>query len=512
MPEDDRSMLYKLEPLIERWPAVSQPEGHVHFRKKMLWTTGTLVTYFILTNVLLYGLGQQSIDLFAQFRAVLAGASGSIVHLGIGPIVTGSIIMQLFSGANIFKLDKQDPDDKAIYQGTQKILVVLMIFVTGAPQVFGFLTPSPVFVDQFGLNGARALLIFQLALGGYLVFLMDEVISKWGIGSGISLFIAAGVSQSLFTGMFSWIPNTPGSAMSIRNPPGGLLPKTAYLVNEMSTAQLVRQGGFEQIFLQQPNPVSALITTVIIFVAVVYAESTRIELPLSHGRVRGARGRYPIKLMYANVMPVIFVSALIANVNLVSILLWNNPNIPLLGHNPAVGSYLPGQTTAVSGFAYYFSRVQGIQSWLLPLIGIQGGSQVLTYREPWQVILHVAAYTATMIVGSIIFAIFWVETADMGADSVAEQIESSGMQIPGFRRDPRIIQKVLERYIPTVTIISGAAVGLLAAFASVMGTVGQVGGTGLLLTIGILQRTYEQIAQEQMMEMHPMLRGFFGEA
>ena len=98
----------------------------------------------------------------------------------------------------------------------------------------------------------------------------------------------------------------------------------------------------------------------------------------------------------------------------------------------------------------------------------------------------------------------------MGPDAVAKQIQRSGMRIPGFRRDPRVLKKVLNRYIPTVTVISGAFVGLLAALADMVGTVGNTSGTGVLLTVGIIIRLYEQIGKEQMMEMHPVLRGFFG--
>ena len=52
---------------------------------------------------------------------------------------------------------------------------------------------------------------------------------------------------------------------------------------------------------------------------------------------------------------------------------------------------------------------------------------------------------------------------------------------------------------------------LLAAGADLIGTTGQSSGTGVLLTVGIMIRMYEQIGKEQMMEMHPVLRQFFGE-
>ena len=524
MVETRKSLLYKLEPLIKKWPAVTKPEGHVHFRTKLMWSFTALLAYFVLSNVYIYGLADETLDVFSSFRAILAGAAGSLVHLGIGPIVTGSIIMQLFVGAKIIKLDLTNSEDKAIYQGSQKVLVVVMIFVESIPQVFGFLQPSDVAMDRFGLGWSRTIIIAQLAIGSYLVFLMDEVVSKWGLGSGISLFIVAGVAQSLFTGLISWLPVQEGAALSVQNPPGGVIPRTFYLLNEYSTAQLIAGGGFEHILIGRPgdtNTIAALIATLATFFIVVYAESSRIELPLAHGRVRGARGRYPIRLLYASNIPVILAGALLANINLIGLLLWSGPlkHMPLIGsclddlctqQRLWVGGYAPETTTPVTGIAYYFSQITGINQWLLPFLSPQYSGFLLT-REAWQIILHVVVYAGFMIGGSIIFAIFWIETTNMGPQQVAKQIEKSGMQIPGFRRDPRVTEKILERYIPVVTVIGGAAVGALAVFADLIGTIGNATGTGLLLAVGILQRLYEQIAKEQAMEMHPMLRGFFGE-
>ena len=155
--------------------------------------------------------------------------------------------------------------------------------------------------------------------------------------------------------------------------------------------------------------------------------------------------------------------------------------------------------------------MNGLHSWLLPLIDYNRYGIYVGGKTEFQIIAHVIIYLSAMAIGSILFAKFWIETTNMGAESVAKQIQSSGMQIPGFRRDPRVLKMVLNRYIPTVTIISGAFVGLLAAGADMVGTVGNTSGTGVLLTVGILINLYEAIGKEQMMEMHPVLRGFFGE-
>ncbi|MEK6986310.1 MAG: preprotein translocase subunit SecY [Candidatus Thermoplasmatota archaeon] len=512
-----RSALYALEPLIKRWPTVKKPEGHVSFKTKLLWTTLSLLLYFMLSNIPLFGVSETQLDIFAGFRAILAGSSGTLMHLGIGPIVTGSIVMQLFTGAKIIKLDLTKAEDKAIYQGAQKIMVLLFIFIEAIPQVYGFLNPDARLVDGIGSFGARSVVVAQLALGAIVVFLMDELISKWGIGSGISLFIAAGVSQNLFQGTLSFQTPNGGPFDPVSNPPVGTIPMVFYSFLNRDISSLVHQGGFEQMFIGGsafPNPILTFLGTVVVFLFVIVAESSRIELPLAHGKVRGARGRYPLRLIYASNIPVILMGALLANVSIFSLLLWQHPTfseIPVIGHAWWVGAYETGtgSTTPVMGGAWYLSAVRGLNDWFLPLFDSRYAANVFGHVW-WQILLRIGIFLTLFIGGSIVFAKFWVETTNMGPRDVAKQIEKSGMQIPGFRRDPRVLEKVLARYIPTLTVIGGATVGALAAVADMIGTVGQATGTGLLLCVGIFMRMYEQIAKEQAMEMHPMLRSFFG--
>ena len=508
--EETPSLLYKVKPLSDRLPSVKRPEGHVHFRTKMMWVIIILVLYFVMTNVYLYGLDQgDSLDIFAQYRTIMAGASGSILQLGIGPIVTASIIMQLFTGAKIIKLDLTKREDKACYQSVLKLLVIVMIFFEATPQVFGYLVPSDSAVDLLGGAGSKLLIILQLFAGSYILFMMDEVVSKWGIGSGISLFIAAGVAQALFTGTLNWNAVDMSSAMSLNNPPAGTIPMALYYVFNASPGEW-SSGYYEQVFLNNNNPIIALVGTIVIFFVVAYLESSRIELPLSHGNARGARGRYPIKLMDASNIPVILMSSLLAIVSMLGLLFYSNSflsSIPLLGGNEYLGYYAEGSTSASAGLAWYLSAPTGLNTWLMPILDptYYGNGHTAV-----QNLAHMAIYFTVMVMGSIMFAKFWVETTNLGPESVANQIQRSGMQIPGFRRDPRILKRVLERYIPTITILSGAMVGALAACADMIGTTGNASGTGVLLTVGIIIHLYEAIGREQMMEMNPVMRGFFG--
>ncbi len=480
------------EPVLSRMPVVERPAGHVPFRRKLTWTAGILIVYFFLTNINPFGLavGQGS-DFFGQFRSVLAGSSGSLLQVGIGPIVTASIVLQLLGGANLLGLDTDDPRDQVLYQGLQKLLVIIVTALTAAPMVFtgAFLPADPAVGQALGIGtfGVKALIFVQIFVGGVLLLFMDEIVSKWGVGSGVGLFIIAAVSQQIVGGFFSF------SALGAR---GFFANWYAIATGSTQLGSPFTSAGLESL-LFAPGNVLALFTTVFIFGIVVYAESVRVEIPLSHARVKGARGRFPVKLIYASVLPMILVRALQANIQFVGQLLSSQ----WAGMPAWLGVYSEqGQPT--SGLFYYLNPIQQPQQWMW-FRGTATG-------EPWMIAVRLAIDLTFMIVGGAIFAIFWVETTGMGPEATAKQIQNSGMQIPGFRRNPQVVEKVMERYIPQVTVIGGALVGFLAVMANLLGTIGQVSGTGLLLAVSITYKLYEEIAEEQLMEMHPMMRQMFG--
>ncbi len=492
------SLKESLTPIFSKLPAVSSPEGHVHFKKKLMWTLGVLVLYFVLANVPLFGLSRSSIDLFESYRAFFAGASGSLMLLGIGPIVTASIVLQLLVGAEVIKLDMSNPGDQAFFQGAQKALVFVMIVLEALPQVAGgFVMPDAAIAASLGVStGVITFLLFlQICIGGVLILFMDEIVSKWGIGSGVGLFIVAGVSQQIVTGLFSWVKD-PTTGI-----PAGFLPKWIFfLTTDNLGIDLFSGDGL--LFMLIQGGILALLSTFIIFMLVVYVESTRIEIPLAHSAVRGARGKFPVKLIYASVLPMILVRALQANIQMVGLLL-SSRGITFLGEFV--------KSTPVNGLMYYLSPINSPYDWIPALVRSSFNSYGVVPPALWQIILHVLVDAVFLIGGGIIFALFWIETTGMGAKPTAKKIFNSGMQIPGFRRNIGSIEKVMMRYIPKVTIIGGAFIGVLTLIASLMGTLGGAGGTGLLLAVSIVYRLYEDIASEQMMEMHPMIRSFFGQ-
>ncbi|MDH7491712.1 MAG: preprotein translocase subunit SecY [Methanolinea sp.] len=472
-------LLDRMEPLLAAMPTVKGPEGHVHFKNKLAWTAGILILYFVLTNIPLFGLNPNSQDIFFYWRALLAGASGSLVQLGIGPIVTASIVLQLLKGADLIHIDTSELHGQIQYMGLQKLLIFVMIIIEAAPNlVGGFLLPDPVVADMFfgGNLFLVSLIIFiQICIGGVLIVFMDEVVTKWGIGSGVGLFIIAGISQAIINGFINWAPVSDQY-------PVGFFPRMVAVI--LDSANFLQYMGTDLI---------AFITTIGIFLVIVYVESTRIEIPLAHAQVRGARARFPVKLIYASVLPMILVRVLQANIQMIGLFL-NNVGITILGTFQGA--------TPVSGLMYFLAPINGPDDWMWWIYDLG--------HAPWEVLLRMGIDILIVVVGGAIFALFWIKTAGMDSKDVARQIQMSGMSIPGYRRNPQVLEKYLDRYIPRVTVIGGVFIGVLSVFANLFGVIGSVSGTGLLLTVSITYRLYEEIASQQIMEMYPFMRTFFG--
>ena len=458
------SFLDKINSIL---PEVKGPKQRLSFKEKLKWTLLILLFFFVLGFIPLYGLGENALQQF-EFLSIILGASfGSIISLGIGPLVTSSIVLQLLSGTGILKLDLTTPEGKKKFQGLQKVLgIFFVIFEASIYVLMGGLAPSQSLAGTALYGQMQALLIFQLFLGGIMIMFMDEVVSKWGFGSGISLFIAAGVSQQLFIRMFNFLPSPTNPDIS-----AGAIPAffQSIVGGDVTTAGLQLAG---------------VLSTVLVFGIAVYAQSMKVEIPLSFGRVRGQGIRWPLNFFYTSNIPVILMAALLANVQLFATLFekWGHPILGTFsGNSPA------------SGVVYWLSAPNVVGS-------------ILRGAFTPSLLLQALVYTIALVIGAVVFSIFWVQTANMDAKSQARQILASGLQIPGFRRDERVLEMVLNRYIWPLTIVGGAAIGLLAALADLTGALAN--GTSIVLTVSIIYKLYEEVAKQHMMDMHPAMRKF----
>ncbi|MFA5246437.1 MAG: preprotein translocase subunit SecY [Candidatus Micrarchaeia archaeon] len=465
-------MLHAFKPIIDLLPEVKAPTRPPTLQVKLYWTLAGLLIFFILGQIFPIGVNPNDIvfQQFQQLEILLGSKTGSLITSGIGPIVLASIFLQLAVGAKIINLDLSIQENKKLFQGIQKLLAIALSFLEAIIYVWSGYIPVDKISPLFGSVGFTiAAVAFQLALGSIILLYLDEVLQKYGIGSGISLFIAAGVAQAIFLGAFSFI------SASGTGDASGLVFR--------AIASLTSGSASDALWLILP-----LIFTVIVFLVVVYAEGMRIELPLSYGRARGLGARYPLKFLYVSNIPVILASAVLLNIQLMGMFLAG-------AGMPIFGTY--SGNTPQDGLAYYLTP---LQSPLFTPGGYQGYLGIILTPEG---LLHIFVYGFALVSLSVVFGWFWVESTGMGAKQVSEQLGRSGLLIPGFRQDPRVTEKILDRYIPVITVLGAGFVGVLAWFADITGALGT--GTGILLTVGILYRFYEDLAKQQVFEQYPML-------
>ncbi len=465
--------------IIYNFPEVKPPtQRKLSLKTKLKWTLIILVLFFLLSMIPLFGLGNNALQQFEYLSIILGAEFGSIMSLGIGPLVTSSIVLQLLNGSGIVKFNLNTSEGKKTYEGVQKLLSVFFIIFEATIYVLmgglasgsyydgatnTFLT-SPV-AGAIALSAGAILLvklflIFQLFLGGMIVMYMDEVTSKWGIGSGISLFIAAGVSKTIILRLISWVPSPTNPDIYT-----GAIP---------ALFQALAQGQPKIALLM----IAAILATALVFAISVYVQSMKVEIPLSFGKVRGYGVRWPLNFLYTSNIPVILVAAFLANIQV-----W----VTIFG----------GQE---------LSRTVG--PWINGPVIVQAMIEQGGFGIGWITYLQALCYMLLLIGGSVLFSVFWIQTSGQDARSQAKKILSSGLQIPGFRKDERILETILNRYVMPLTVMGAITVGFIAALADLSGALGR--GTGILLTVMILYQLYENIAREHMYDMNPAMKKFMG--
>lgn len=461
---------------------VKKPETKPSFNAKVGWTFIALLLYLIMLKTPVYGYSESGEDPFAPLRLILASQRGTLAELGIGPIVTSGMILQLLVGSRIISVNFQDTEERALYTGAQKVMAILMTLFEAIAYIAGGAYGEEVKGDF----NATFIIVVQLVIAGIIIMLLDEVVQKgYGLGSGISLFIATSVSYTVFDGAFS-IQSVPYEGYTWNK--GAII----WFIQSIGRGEVLTYG------IWHPKSFSPdmfnVLATIIVFAVVIYVESMRIEIPVQHSEHR-IPARYPIKFLYVSNIPVILVSALFANIYLVANLMNNNyaGDGGIMGNLARfMGDFQPneqGQSVPVGGLAAFTTPPRG------PLE---------VAADPFRAFM----YMVIMTIMSTIFAMIWVETAGMSARDVSKQLIGAGMQIPGFRRHPKIIERYLNNYIPYAAFLGGLFIGILASVADFMGAIGS--GVGILLTTGIIRQYYEILAKERLGDINPALAGILG--
>lgn len=459
-------LLHLVQPLTVILPEVRRPNRELPFKEKLLWTVIALFIFLVCCQIPLFGImNNSSADPFYWLRVILASNRGTLMELGISPIVTASMVMQLLSGSGIIKVDHSVRTDRELFNAAQKLFGLVITLGEAIAYVVAGMYGD---INDIGA-GIAILIITQLFVSGIVVILLDELMNKeYGLGQGISLFIATNICENIVWKAFSPTTINVGRGTEFE---GAVIALFHLLITRTDKLRALNDAFWRA---HLPN-LANLGATVLVFVVVIYFQGFRVELPVSYEANRGASGTYPIKLFYTSNMPIILQTALVSNLYFFSKLLYkrfsNNFLVRMLG----VWAGPEGQDAAVGGLAYYVSPPRKL-------------TDVFTF--------HFFVYLAFMLASCALFSKTWIEVSGNGPREVAKNLKQQKMIMRGHRRSS--LEHFLNHYIPIAAAFGGMCIGALTVFADLLGAIGS--GTGILLAVTIIYGYIErfQKAREEL--------------
>jgi protein transport protein SEC61 subunit alpha len=398
-------------------------------------------------------------------RVILASNRGTLMELGISPIVTSGLVMQLLAGAKIIEVDQGDKEDRSLFNGAQKLFGMIITIAQATAYVLsGMYGELPV----LGL-GNSFLIILQLFFAGIIVLVLDELLQKgYGLGSGISLFIATNICETIVWKAFSPTTINTGRGTEFE---GAIIALFHLLITRQDKVRALKEAFYRP---NLPN-LTNLMATVVVFAIVIYFQGFRVDLPVKNVRQRGASGSYPIKLFYTSNIPIILQTALVSNLYFLSQMLYRrfpmNIFVNLLGEWRDSSQ---GQSAPVSGLIYYMSPPHSTSD---------------IVADPLRAVFYIAFVLTTC----ALFSKTWPEVSGSAPKDVAKQLREQQMVMVGHRESS--LEKELNRYIPTAAAFGGLCIGALSVTADFMGAVGS--GTGILLAVTIIYQYFEIFVKEQ---------------
>lgn len=460
-------LLELVRPFMAILPEVTQPDRKVPFREKVLWTSITLFIFLVCCQIPLYGIkSSESSDPFYWMRVILASNRGTLMELGITPTVTAGMVMQLLAGAKLIDVDQGLKEDRALFGGAQKLLSMIITIGQATAYVMSGMYGD---LDTLGVGNAL-LIILQLFFSGIIVIILDELLQKgYGLGSGISLFIATNICETIVWKSFSPTTINTGRGTEFE---GAVIALFHLLLTRTDKVRALKEAFYRQ---NLPN-VTNLLATVLIFLVVIYFQGFRVDLPVINARQRGQQGSYPIKLFYTSNIPIILQTALVSNLYFVSQIMFRR--FPTNIFVNLLGRWRDGEASGPSyptgGLVYYLSPPTSLAE---------------IAADP----LHALIYIVFILSACAFFSKTWIEVSGQSAKDVARQLKDQQMIMKGHRESSTY--KELNRYIPTAAAFGGLCIGALSVTADFLGAIGS--GTGILLAVTIIYQYFEIFLKEQ---------------
>lgn len=455
-------MLFK--PFLGFLPEIAKPKKLPPIKERLFWTAIALFIFLICCQVPVFGTRpNKTSDPFYWMRVVLASNKGTLMELGISPIVTASLIMELLAGVKIISVDQNNKEERAVFEGAQKLFALGITFVEAVAYV-----ASGMYGDVRAIGPFMcAIIVLQLMVATMICILLDELLQKgWGLGAGTSLFIATNICDTIIWKSFS--PSTLNTGRGAEFE-GAIIAFFHLLVARNDKVRALKEAFYRP---QLPNLVN-LISTVLVFLVVVFLQNFKVPLKTTRG------DDYNIKLFYTSNMPIILQTSVVSNINFFSQILYrrfgSNFLVNILGKWEEREYSQNGQMFPVGGLAHYITAPQ-------------------TFYEMLNDPIHAIFYVTFVLTTCAIFSKLWISISHTTPRDVAKKLKSEGRFLVQGRHTEEGTAEMLEKYIPVAASFGGLCIGALTIFADFLGAIGS--GTGILLAVTMINQYYEILQQE----------------
>lgn len=382
----------------------------------------------------------------------MASNRGTLMELGIGPIISAGMIVQVMTASQIIRLNPNSKDDREINSQLQKLVAIIIAMV----QSVGYILMGN-YGDPKELGSINILMVVvQLIFASFIVIMLDELLQKGGYGlvSAISLFIATNVCEDLLWKSFSFL--------KVRDEyEGAFVAFFSYLYNQPNKLVALKKGFLREGLTNLYN----VITTLGIFLLVNYFQGFQSNVSIHDKRQAGHVDSYGVKLFYTSNTPIIVLNSVISNLMFMSKIIYNNfKHIkPIRWLGVWKSSAIGGHSYPTGGLIYYFTAPESVKSLL---------------QNP----VHALVYTAFILVSCSVISRLYVNYSGSSAKEVTESLRQQN--ITAYGGSINLLNKKLDRNIAVASYLGGFFIGALTLLADFLGAIGS--GTGILLTTGII--------------------------
>jgi protein transport protein SEC61 subunit alpha len=464
------SAIYFVQPFLGFLPEVAKPKKIPAIKDRLMWTALALFVFLVCCQVPVFGTRpSKSSDPFYWMRVVLASNKGTLMELGISPIVTASLLMELLAGVKFISVDQNNKEERAIFEGAQKVAALVITFVEAVAYVSAGMYGDVKVIGFFMCTA----IVAQLMIATMICILLDELLQKnWGLGSGTSLFIATNICDTIIWKSFSISTINTGRGSEFE---GAIIAFFQLLISRNDKIRALKEAFYRP---HLPNLIN-LFATFLVFVVVVFFQGFRVPLKTVTRTGQEDPNPHTIKLFYTSNMPIILQTSIVSNINFISSLMsrrfGSNIIVNLLGRWEAREFSQNGQEFPVGGLSYYITAPQTLYEMV---------------EDP----IHAIFYITFVLTTCAMFSRLWITISHTTSRDVAKKLKQEGRWLARARQTEQDMANVLEKYIPVAASFGGLCIGALTIFADFLGAIGS--GTGILLAVTMINQYYEILQRE----------------